>query len=124
MSKLGRVMLVLVAPLILSGGAWAQSAVQAKYFSNWPAGVSPREIGSRVGERFVGSPHSNATYIAYEEVCTWYGALIFAQVSGDKALTAELMQRFEPLMSAPGSALIPNKRHVDFSMFGSLPLEI
>src|SRR5581483_6665400 len=31
---------------------------------------------------------------------------------------------FEPLLSAPGSALIHRERHVDFSMFGSLPLEI
>lgn len=117
-------MLVLAVPLIVAGGAWAQSAVQAKYFSNWPAGVSPQEIGKRVAERFVGSPHANAKYVAYEEVCTWYGALMFAQLSSDKALTAELMTRFEPLMSAPGSALVPDKRHVDFSMFGSLPLEI
>lgn len=102
----------------------AQNPAQAEYFSNWPAGLSPQEVGKRVAERFVVTPHANSTYIAYEEVCTWYGALTFAQLTGDKALAAQLMRRFDPLMSQPGSALVPDKRHVDFSMFGSLPLEI
>lgn len=106
------------------GGACAQTSVQAKYFSNWPAGFSPQEVGKRVAERFVASPHADPTYIVYQEVCTWYGALTFANLSGDKALASELIQRFNPLMNPPGSALVSDKRHVDFSMFGSLPLEI
>jgi len=104
-------------------GARAQNAAQAEYFSNWPPGASPQEIGKRVAERFVESTHPNPKQIVYQEVCAWYGALTFAQLSGDKALTAQLIQRFDPLMTAPGSALVSDKRHVDFSMFGSLPLE-
>ncbi|MGH9735756.1 MAG: glycoside hydrolase family 88/105 protein [Candidatus Acidiferrales bacterium] len=125
MRKFTRTMLMIVAGIGFAvSSSSAQNSAQAKYFSNWPASLSPQEVGKRVAERFVVSPHANATYIAYEEVCTWYGGLTFAQLSGDKALTAELMRRFEPLMRPPGSALVPDKRHVDFSMFGSLPLEI
>lgn len=102
----------------------AQTSAQAKYFSDWPPGLSPQETGKRVAERFVTSAHADRKFIVYQEVCTWYGALIFAEAAGDKELTAELVRRFEPLMSAPGSALVSHERHVDFSMFGSLPLEI
>lgn len=97
---------------------------QEKYFSNWPAGTSPQEVGQRVAERFVTSPHQDPHKIIYPEVCTWYGALTFAHLSGDKQLTADLIKRFEPLLSPPGSELIHRERHVDFSVFGAVPLEI
>ena len=97
---------------------------QQKYFTNWPQGYSPQEVGKRVAEHFVTSPHQDPQKIVYPEVCTWYGALTYAQLTGDKQLTDELIKRFEPLLSAPGSDLIHHERHVDYSMFGSLPLEI
>jgi len=123
--KIGRIVATLIAALTVAAvGASAQDSVQANYFSSWPAGLSPQEIGKRVAEHFVTSAHANPKFIVYQEVCAWYGALTFAQLSGDKALTAELIRRFDPLMSPPGSALVSDKRHVDFSMFGSLPLEI
>ena len=125
MSNVGRVLVLLTAMLMLAvAGTSAQDSVQAKYFSNWPAGLSPQEIGKRVAEHFVTSAHADPNSIVYQEVCTWYGALAFAKLSGDKALTAELIQRFDPLMTPPDSALVSDKRHVDFSMFGSLPLEL
>jgi rhamnogalacturonyl hydrolase YesR len=77
-----------------------------------------------VAERFVTSPPANAQNIVYQEVCAWYGALTFAQLSGETALTAQLTERFDPLMSPPGSTLVSDQRHVDFSVFGSLPLEL
>src|SRR5215469_3808222 len=97
---------------------------QDKYFSNWPAGTSPLEVGNRVDEHFVTSPHQDPKKITYPEVCTWYGALTFAHLSGNKQLTDELIKRFEPLLSPPGSALIHRERHVHFSVFGTVPLEI
>ena len=125
MSKFSRALLALIfAAGFGVSGARAQSAPHTKYFTNWPAGASPEEVGKRVAEHFVTSPHADPDHIVYQEVCTWYGALTFARSSGDKQLAAELIQRFDPLMSPPGSALVSDKRHVDFSMFGSLPLEI
>ena len=108
--------LLLIAPRLCFG--------QQKYFTNWPSGFSPEEVGKRVAEHFVTSPHQDPEKMVYPEVCTWYGALSFAQLSRDKDLSAKLIQRFEPLLSAPGSDLIHRERHVDYSMFGSLPLEI
>jgi unsaturated rhamnogalacturonyl hydrolase len=99
-------------------------AAPPKEFANWPAGTGPAEIGKRVAERFVPSAHLRNNTIVYPEVCAWYGALTFAQASGDRDLTARLVQRFDPLLTPAEAALVPTERHVDFSVFGTVPLEI
>ena len=107
----------------------AQSKKAADNFSKWPAGTSPKEVGKRVAEHFVVTPHTNfgrATppkVITYPETCTWYGALTFAKQTGDKELTKKLAQRFEPLFGAQDT-LIPKPDHVDYTVFGSVPLEL
>jgi rhamnogalacturonyl hydrolase YesR len=103
-------------------GAAAQGYAQ-KEFKNWPAGSSPQEIGKRVAERFVASKHLRDNTIIYPETCAWYGALTFAQLSGDKDLTRRLIERFDPLLTTDAK-LVPTERHVDFSVFGAVPLEI
>jgi rhamnogalacturonyl hydrolase YesR len=96
-----------------------------KYFTAWPAGKSPREVGQRVAERFAASQHLRAdSAVIYPEVCAWYGALTFAKLSGAKDLTSRLIQRFDPLLTPAESKLVPTERHVDFSVFGTVPLEI
>jgi len=115
------------AIMLIAGSAQAQS--QAKEFKAWPTGRSPQEIGKRVAERLIAIPHSNfgrpgpPSYITYPEVATWYGALTFAQLSGDKDLDSRLVQRFEPLFGAE-SGLVPVPDHVDRTVFGAVPLEI
>src|SRR6266851_5378863 len=96
---------------------------QTNYFTDWPAGSSPQEVGKRVAEHFVTTPHADPKHIVYQEVCAWYGALTFAQLSGDKDLSAKLIRRFDPLMTPTGADLIGKDRHVDFTVFGTLPLE-
>jgi unsaturated rhamnogalacturonyl hydrolase len=97
----------------------------AAYFSQWPQGSSPLEVGRAVAEHFIPSPHQYTPTLHYSEVATWYGALTFAQVTHDPALQAELIGKFAPLM--PGgaeAARTPTRRHVDDSIFGIVPLEI
>jgi unsaturated rhamnogalacturonyl hydrolase len=118
------VMLVLVSPF----SAAAQHK-QAKEFQNWSKGSSPQEIGKKVTEHFVVTPHANfsrpapLTQIAYPEAVAWYGALTFAKQSGDKDLTARLIKRFDPLFGEEAK-LIPAPVHVDNTVFGIVPLEI
>ncbi len=99
---------------------------QQDYFSNWPAGHSPQEIGKALAEHFVSSPHQHPSgAISYSEAGTWYGALTFAQLTHDTDLRVRLIKRFEPLL--PGGAeeaLVPRRDHVDDSIFGIVPLEI
>jgi len=97
---------------------------QTRDFSGWPAGTSPIEVGKRVAEHFVSGPHQDPKRIGYPETCTWYGALTFAQLSGDSDLTRRLVARFDPLMTPAEAGLIPPERHVDSSVFGAVPLEI
>jgi rhamnogalacturonyl hydrolase YesR len=110
--------------LLLGAGAATLSA-QQDYFGNWPAGSSPQEVGKRVAEHFITSPHQGRGTIFYGEVATWYGALTFAQLSKDTDLRDRLIKKFEPLM--PGGAeadKIPIRHHVDDNIFGTVPLEI
>src|SRR5664280_2432353 len=115
-------------PLLAAGtmilAAERPSVAQQTDFANWPARTSPAEIGKLVAEHFVVTPHQDPKRIIYPEVCAWYGALTFAQLSGDKDLSARLVKRFDPLMTPEESALVPTERHVDFSVFGAVPLEI
>jgi rhamnogalacturonyl hydrolase YesR len=114
---------VLAVGLLALGTAAAQSPHD--YFSNWPAGTSPQEVGKALAEHFVSSPHQYTATLHYSEVVAWYGALTFAQLTHDDALRGELIQRFGPLM--PGGAEAarrPLRRHVDDSVFGVVPLEI
>src|SRR6202042_2718781 len=120
MKRLSSLFLILV--VALNTTVFAQ---ENTYFSNWPFGLSPREIGEQLSEHFVSSPHQYGPTIHYSEVAAWYGALTYSHLTHDDRLRAELIQRFQPLL--PGgseAALIPMKHHVDDSIFGVVPLEI
>jgi rhamnogalacturonyl hydrolase YesR len=109
------------------------AAGRPKNFEKWPAGTSPAEIGRRVAERFISRPHTNfgaaagadhpMEHITYPETVAWYGALTFAQRSGDGEPTAQLIQRFEPLFTSQAN-LFPEPVDVDSTVFGSVPFEI
>ena len=96
---------------------------------SFPKGSTPQEVGKRIAEHFVATPHTNFNrptppkVITYPETCTWYGALTFAKVTKDNTLVNELKQRFEPLFKSRDT-LIPKPDHVDYSVFGSVPLEL
>ena len=97
-------------------------------FGPWAPGTSPQEIGKRIAERFLGSPHvgwgPDGRAVAYQEVCTWYGALTYAKLVGDQNLTRQLVERFEPFLEPANAWRIPPINHVDACVFGALPLEI
>jgi unsaturated rhamnogalacturonyl hydrolase len=105
------------------------SASAQKAFNKWPAGTSPKEVGKRVADRFVVTPPTNfgrpgtPAFITYPESVAWYGALTFAQLSGDKDLSTRLIRRFDPLLG-DDAKLIPQPTHVDLTVFGIVPLEI
>lgn len=83
-----------------------------------------RETGEKVSGRFLETPHLfyNDT-IHYAETFTWLASLRFAVLTGSSDLLSRLIEKFEPLFSAD-KKFLPAKNHVDFNMFGSLPLEL
>jgi rhamnogalacturonyl hydrolase YesR len=113
--------------MFVSGGAIAQSS--RANLGVWPKGSSPEEIGKRVADRFIATPHPNfgrpapPKTITYPEVCAWYGALTFAKESKDKKRKEALIKRFEPFFTTEAS-LVPTPDHVDYTVFGSIPLEL
>jgi unsaturated rhamnogalacturonyl hydrolase len=119
-------MVLLVAvSLSTAGGARERVSPQGQEFSNWPAGASPREIGRRVAENFAARPFERPTgYIIYPEVCAWYGSLTLARLTGDRDLQARLVKKFDPLLAPEGAKHISPEAHVDFRVFGAVPLEI
>lgn len=103
----------------------------AGFLTGFPAGTTPVEIGEKLSKRFLKSPHASKNMINYSEVCTWYGALKFAETVGNSQLQRQLQERFDPLF-AEEKHLLPiigffryvNGHYVDFSMFGALPLSL
>jgi unsaturated rhamnogalacturonyl hydrolase len=101
----------------------AQKTFKSYDLKHWLKGTSPQEVGKRIAEHFVVRPLPVAPRkIPYPEVCTWYGALTFARLTGNTQLAVKLEERFKPLFGND-SVLIPVPNHVDNTVFGAVPLE-
>lgn len=102
-----------------------KTETQSRYdLVTFPEGFSPQEIGDKLSNRFIESEHMlhDGKWIHYAEVCTWYGALRYAEAAKDTTLIKKLEERFLPLFSSE-KELLPIMNHVDLNMFGCLPLE-
>jgi len=102
----------------------ALSASQPKDFRSWPAGASPTEVGNRVVERFVSTVKLSQDAPLYPAICTWYGALTFAELSHNQKLLQQLSDSFDQQFTASLQTFTLDKHHVDYSVSGSAPLEI
>ncbi|HET7626651.1 MAG TPA: glycoside hydrolase family 88 protein [Verrucomicrobiae bacterium] len=101
---------------------------QNSFFADWPKGASPQEVGRRVAENFLDRPfdfetNSRRRYVIYPEVCAWYGSLTTAELMGDKELTTRLIKKFDPLLTTEAAHISPDA-HVDYHVFGVVPLQI
>lgn len=122
-------------PALLTFAAVPAAYSQSHDLKHFPAGCEPQEIGARLTERFLQTPHTrygelnkSFYYVTYPDVCTWLGALWFTQATGNDALYGRLVERFEPLFG-PEKELLPRyypteTNIVDHYVFGSVPLEI
>lgn len=114
--------------LLLTGCAMTSNAPR-NHFTNWHAGASPAEVGKRVAENFLLRKFDFETnprrkYVIYPEACTWYGALKVAKLTSDKDLQQRLIRKFDYLLTPEGTNRISPEAHVDFRVFGIVPLEI
>ena len=94
--------------------------------------ADPKVIGTRVVNKFIITPHTRfgnpraekaPNYITYPDACAWLGALWFSKAIKDKDMQQRLKDRFEPLFTTEKS-MLPKMVHVDYNVFGSVPLEI
>jgi unsaturated rhamnogalacturonyl hydrolase len=103
-------------------------SAQSKYFSKWEAGTSPQEVGKRVAENFAARKfdfevNPRRQYVIYPEICGWYGALTVAERIKDKDLSGRLVSKFDRFLGTDANRISPNA-HVDYRVFGVVPLEI
>lgn len=104
---------------------------QPECYPNWPEGKSPEVVGKRIAEdfltrkfRYQTNPAKAKLGVIYPEVISWYGALTVAALSKDTDLQGRLVAKFEPYLTEPESKNINRSAHVDYRVFGALPLEI
>jgi len=99
------------------------------YFSDWPPGATPAEVGKRVAtnvlaRKFDFETNPKRRYVIYPEVVATYGALTVANLIDDRDLSAHLQQKFEPFLKPEGAPKVSPEGHVDYRVFGIVPLEI
>jgi rhamnogalacturonyl hydrolase YesR len=123
--------LLLAALLGCTAGCQTQGTKPpgAQYFADWPAGAAPAEVGRRVAEKFAErklefETNPSRQFVIYPEVMTWYGALSVAKLTGDDALRTTLIRKFDYLLTPAGARRINPANHVDYHIFGAVPLEI
>ena len=106
----------------------ANARAQGKYFSDWPAGADPASVGKRLAENFLARDFEYQSgkreFVIYPEACSWYGALNIARSTGDKRLEAALIGKFDRFLTPDGAKHISSQAHVDYRVFGIVPLEI
>jgi unsaturated rhamnogalacturonyl hydrolase len=119
--------LLLTTGILISWGV-VPAAAKSNSFDKWPAGSSPKEVGKRVAENFLARKFEFETgkrqYVIYPEICAWYGSLNVAQLTGDKELERKLIDKFSQFLTAEGATHISQQAHVDYRVFGVVPLQI
>lgn len=105
-----------------------ESDAKNKYFGKWEAGKSPREVGKRLAENWVVRDFEYQSgkrqFVIYPEICTWYGSLTIARETNDRDLQKRLGDKFARFMTADGTKNISPAEHVDYRVFGVVPLEL
>jgi len=112
--------------ILLPGCASSSGTAVTAAFQHLPANCEPQAVGEKVCANLLPRPiYRNASgFIVYPEVCAAYGALRFAHAANDAALQQKLIARYAFILTPEGSRSISTNRHVDYHVFGVLPLEI
>ncbi len=79
--------------------------------------VQPEEIGERIISNIV----ERRFGWRYQKVCTYYGALIFADATGNINITKQIEAGYTPFYKGRRK---PHSGHVDYNVFGIWPFEM
>jgi rhamnogalacturonyl hydrolase YesR len=105
-------------------GCKTQTTPQIKAFADWPAGLSPAEVGKKLATNMLPRWIPTRPSVHYAEDSTWMTALKFAALTKDDALKTALVKRFDFILAPGGTNVISMTRHVDHNIFGIVPLEL
>ena len=117
-----------IIALALAGVIFSVNAKTVDFEKCFSRNDAPFTVGTKVAQRFIEVPHPNfdgnpapTREITYPETCAWIGAIKFASLTGDTAMTRQLEDRFLPLLDEE-LPLRPKPDHVDHTVFGAVPL--
>lgn len=93
--------------------------------------ASPEEVGTKLSgvmlssepECYVPRKYGQNKYVHYSVVSYWVNCLEFARLTGNKELEDSLVAKFEPFLKEKAH-LQNRKDHLDYAIFGAIPLEI
>ena len=107
----------------------------SRLFADLPAEARPEVVARRLSEHFLETPADNykpkgykyrnygGKLVEYPLISLWVNALQAARSMNDTDLEARLIAHFEPFLGEK-KAKQSRATHVDFSVFGALPLQI
>jgi unsaturated rhamnogalacturonyl hydrolase len=107
----------LMAVALLSSIAYGQTL-------SIPQQYAPQEIARGVANEVSRRSVDGTKVVVYMEICAWYGALKYAEAAHDTEALAALQKRFDDLLKVGNGVRVPDRRHVDFDIFGVVPLEL
>lgn len=118
--------LILASIFLSSCGTAQHTTVTFPSLRDFPANADPTAVGKLACSNFLARSiyYNKEKKIVYPEVCAGMGAVRFAQAAGDDAMLKQLIVRYEFILTPEGAASVSTNRHVDFHVFGALPLQI
>lgn len=126
--KLSVVLAIIIGISLFSCQPTGDKVPGSKYFSDWPEGTSPEEVGKKLSENFLARKfrfqEGQFGRLIYPEVCAWYGALVIAELTNDNVLQEKLIRHYDLFLTPEGSKYIVERAHVDYRVTGVVPLEI
>jgi rhamnogalacturonyl hydrolase YesR len=94
---------------------------EAQRSENGPSSIQLKADPAEVGKRITNHVAKKKSYRFYAMVCTYYGALIFGDATGDAEITRQMEKGIAPYISGKRNY---RKGHVDFNVFGIWPFEL
>ncbi len=79
--------------------------------------VSPEEVGQKIVDNIV----ERRFGWRYQKVCTYYGALIFADATNNRKISEQIKEGYTPFYEGKRK---PHRGHVDYNVFGIWPFEL
>lgn len=127
------------AVMCMAAFAPLAAAERPAAFGDFPADADPVKIGMRVIRQFMSTepdkyqakgfnspyPYGQGINVSYSVASIWLNALTYASLVKDSRLEGDLVRMLEPFY--PGGAKenrVLKMRHVDFNVFGAVPLEV
>lgn len=104
---------IALSGILLAGFANASAQAEKKILLT----TNPEEVGNRIVENIVDRRLS----WRYQNACTYYGSLVFADATGNEEITNQLRDLYTPFYTNKRK---PWKGHVDYNVFGIWPFEL